>query len=211
MKEEKMNVHKALSELKTIDARIEKAMFTRFVSSKKHSATKIDGMTIKEWETAAKANYNSVMDLIERKLALKRAVTLSNATTKVIIAGVEYTVAEAIAMKNNGMTSKQRLLNYLTNQHKHELSEIEFNNKLLEERADKYIESVFGKSEAKTQSEDVKRTREDYIEPQQLELLDPIKVEAKCEKLNEEINAFMIEVDSALSVSNALTEITITY
>ena len=44
-----------------------------------------------------------------------------------------------------------------------------------------------------------------------MELVDPISVLKQIEQLNEQINAFEVNVDSALSVSNALTNIEISY
>ena len=44
-----------------------------------------------------------------------------------------------------------------------------------------------------------------------MELVDPIGVLKVIEQLNEQINAFEVNVDSALSVSNALTTIDVTY
>ena len=53
--------------------------------------------------------------------------------------------------------------------------------------------------------------RADFITAQTYEIADPINVKAEMEKLDTKINAFLVDIDSALSVSNALTEITIEY
>jgi len=44
-----------------------------------------------------------------------------------------------------------------------------------------------------------------------MEIVDPIGIRAEMERLEKEINDFTVEIDSALSVSNALTELTIEY
>lgn len=44
-----------------------------------------------------------------------------------------------------------------------------------------------------------------------MELIDPVNILEKIEALEVEIADFTTEVDSALSVSNALTEITVEY
>ena len=96
---ETMTIHKALSELKTLGDRINSAMEeATFVVANKHSNAKIGGQSIAEFSQAAQQSLQSVMTLINRRNAIKRAVTRSNAETMVNINGKEYTVAEAIDM-----------------------------------------------------------------------------------------------------------------
>ena len=102
MTKETMVVHRALAELKTMDSRIEKAIRnTVYVLAVKHSAEKINGVKVGDFKDNMKSSYQKVTDLMARRDAMKRAVVLSNATTKVKIGGVNYTVAEAIEIKNN--------------------------------------------------------------------------------------------------------------
>ena len=85
METQKMTVHKALCELKTMDSRIQKAIDSSpYVVVNKHSSKKINGVSIDEFCRQAKSAYQSVNDLINRRNAIKRAVVLSNATTKEI-------------------------------------------------------------------------------------------------------------------------------
>ena len=44
-----------------------------------------------------------------------------------------------------------------------------------------------------------------------MEIVDPINIMTELTTLEKEINDFVVEIDSALSVSNALTELEITY
>ena len=44
-----------------------------------------------------------------------------------------------------------------------------------------------------------------------MEIVDPINITTELTTLEKEINDFVVEIDSALSVSNALTELEITY
>lgn len=110
MTTEKMNVHKALAELKILDDRIIKAINSvEACISNKHSNTKVKGVDIKVYTGVMKSSYDKATDLIKRREAIKRAVVLSNAVTKVTVADKEYTVAEAIEMKNHGMDFKKLL------------------------------------------------------------------------------------------------------
>lgn len=84
MTTEKMTVHKALSEMKTIDDRITKAMGAiPYVLAVKNSAEKINGVTVANFKENMKSGYQKVKDLMARRDAMKRAIVLSNATTKV--------------------------------------------------------------------------------------------------------------------------------
>ena len=102
MSTKEMTVHKALCELKTLGDRIDKKVRnTEFIVGNKHNNEKINDKTIVQWKKDTKAEYQSLMDLIKYRNALKQAVAMSNANTKVTVCGKEYTVAEAIELKNN--------------------------------------------------------------------------------------------------------------
>lgn len=213
MTTEKMSVHKALCELKTLDSRIQKSIQQAvFVFANKHANTKISGVPVGEYSAEVKAAYQSVKDLIARRDAIKRAVTLSNAAVKVVIGGKEYTVAEAIEMKNHGISHLQLLLRKLETDNQRARRESDNNNgEALEDRADEYVKSLYGNVDMKGASEEIKKVRADFIAAQTTEIVDPIGIRAEMERLEKEINDFTVEIDSALSVSNALTELTIEY
>ncbi len=63
----------------------------------------------------------------------------------------------------------------------------------------------------KSASEEVKKVRADFIAAQTVELVDPLKIAEKIEALEKEISDFLVDVDSALSVSNATTEVSVEY
>lgn len=213
MNTEKMTIHKALCELKTLDVRIKDAITgATFCLANKHGNQKIGGKPVSEVDAAITAKFQSVNDLINRRNAIKRAVVLSNAVTKVNVGGVEYTVAEAIEMKNNGIMLLTVLLNKMASDLRNASFECERNNgDRLESRADEYLKAMFQGFDAKNISGEMKSARDAFIAAQTMELVDPIDVSAKIEALDKQRNDFMVEVDSALSVSNAITEIEISY
>lgn len=210
---ETMTVHKALSELKVIDDRIASAIKGgTFVKTNKHSNEKIDGLTIPDFEKVIQGDYDRVSGLIKRQAAIKRAVTLSNAVTKVSISDVEYTVAEAIWMKNHGMDMEKTFLEHLKNQYAMAKMVLEQQNgDALEERAEKYVLGMYGQKEGKTNTDEIEKAKREYIKSNTYDIIDPIKITDKIDALEKKINDFMVEVDSALSVSNAVTEITVEY
>lgn len=212
MTTEKMNVHKALAELKILDDCIVKAINSvEACISNKHSNTKVKGVDIKVYTGVMKSSYDKATDLIKRREAIKRAVVLSNAVTKVTVADKEYTVAEAIETKNHGMDFKKLLKQKIKKQYDAAMAQIITENGKLEDKAENYVVGLYGSKEGKTSTEEFTKTREAYIEAQTMELVDPIGVLKEMEDLETEIAEFTAEVDAALSVSNSLTEIEITY
>lgn len=217
MTTEKMTVHKALAELKVIDDRINKAISEGvYVIANKHSNEKIQGMTIEQFKEKMKASHQKVTDLINRRNALKRAVVLSNATTKIKIGNDEYTVAEAIEMKNHGMEFKTNYMRMIASQNLSAQADINRNSgEAIEKRAEQYVLSVIQAQpkDAKMaiDSDAMQALRKDYIKNNTYDLIDPLKVNDIIEKMTDEINEFNTEVDAALSVSNALTVIEFEY
>lgn len=209
---EKMTIHKALCELKILDSRINNAIsLARFCLANKHSNEKVNGVTVEEYQETMKASYNKASDLIRRREAIKRAVVLSNAKTIVKIGGKEYTVAEAIEMNNHGIDLKLQLKNAMKKQYDSAMTAIISKNSVVDDKATEYVVGLFGQKESKTANEEYEKARKSYIEANTMELIDPVNILEKIEALEVEIADFTTEVDSALSVSNALTEITVEY
>jgi hypothetical protein len=213
MTTENMNVHKALSELKLLDVRISKAIHNaNFVVTNKHSNTKIAGIPKEDFIKSMQGDYDKAVELIKRRTAIKRAVQLSNAMTTLTVAGEEMTVAEAIEMKNHSLQYKTEMLQIMNDQYTKALSSvITANGKTLEERAEKYVIGIYGGKDVKVDPDDYEKTKKAFIENNQFELVDPLSIKEKIDALQDEITNFTSEVDSALSVSNAVTIIEIKY
>lgn len=217
MTTEKMTIHKALAELKTMDDRIAKAIReTPYVLVVKHSAEKINGMTVDNFKDKMRSGYQKATNLIVRRDAMKRAVVLSNAATKVKIGDNEYTVAEAIEMKNHGMEFKSDLLRQMNSAYTAAQNELVRNGgEALEKKAEQYVLAVIAAqpkdSKMSVDSEAMKTLRQTYIDNNTYDLVDPMNIAKVMEKLDAEINEFNAEVDAALSCSNALTVIEFEY
>lgn len=209
---EKMTVHKALAELKTLDDRINTAIGESvFVRANRHNNTKIFGKTIEEFKADSAASLMSATALINRRNAMKRAVVLSNAITKVEIGGVEYTVAEAIEMNNHGMENLVGLRNCLREQYSSvkRMVESENGDKLVK-ACENYIQATFGTKE-KINNPDIEMAQKVYMTNNTYDIVTGLDIEKVIKELTDRIDAFKAEVDSALSVSNALTVIEFDY
>lgn len=210
---EKMTIHKALCELKVIGDRITKEQSRLpFVFVNEHANTKVKGVALPEYIELMKSAYQTTTDLIARREAIKCAVVKSNAVTVVMIAGKEYTVAEAIEMKNNGMEFRKSLMQKMAWELRQaQAAADDANGQKLQTRADGYIKNLYGATDMKSLAQEAVEERDKFIKQHTAELVDPLKLNEKISILDKEISEFLVEVDAALSVSNSLTEIEISY
>ena len=196
----RITITEALRELSLYDEKIDKAMdgkaFIAIITNKKDLATE------QEAEKQIKANYDSVTALIRNRDMIKSAVIKSNAVTMVKVDGKEMTVAEAIDMKHS-IEHRRELLRRISGQlasGKEEMNRIE---KQTQREIDNMLEKI-----AESDSVDVKEKRkvlEDaYRESHVAKLVDPVGLEKEIERLSEEIDGFLKNVDVELALSNAV-------
>ena len=198
-----MTIHAALSYLKTADKRITKALDTdTYVTYAKVGADKINGVSAPKVKEEMKSSYQAVTDIIKTVEAIKKAVSKSNAENTIIVCGDEMTVAEAIYMMQYGINVKKSLLQNLRTQYASARNSVDRYNRDVEQRADKFIESMFGSKEKATGQEAI-NARDAYIRQNTYEVIDPVGLMDKIKSLEVWINEFETEVDGAIQVSNA--------
>ncbi len=209
---EKMTVHKALAELKTLDDRINSEITgSIFVKANRHNNMKIFGKSVEDFRADTTSSLQSVMALIERRNAMKRAVVLSNAVTKVEIGGTEYTVAEAIEMNNHGMENWIDFRDFLRDQYSSVKRMVESENgEKLANACENYIQTMFG-SKDKINNPDIETARKMYMDSHSYDIVTGFNIEEIITVITKKIDDFKAEIDSALSVSNALTIIEFDY
>lgn len=209
---EKMTVHKALAELKTLDDRINTAiMGSVFVRANRHNNTKIFGKTIEEFKADSASSLESAMALTNRRNAMKRAVVLSNAVTQVEIGGIKYTVAEAIEMNNHGMENLVDLRDFLRDQYATAKTMVNSENgDKLVKACENYLQTMYGTKD-KVSNPDIEAAQKVYMTANSYDLVTGFDIEKVINDLTKRIDDFKVEVDSALSVSNALTVIEFEY
>lgn len=198
-----MTIHAALSYLKTADKRITKALdMDTYATYAKVGADKINGVSAKTVKEDMRESYQSVNDIIKTVEAIKKAVSKSNAENTIVVCGNEMTVAEAIYMMQYGIDVKKSLLQNLRTQYASARNSVDRYNKDVEQRADKFIESMFGSKEKATGQEAI-TARDAYIRQNTYEVVDPIGLMNEIKFLEAWINDFETEVDGAIQVSNA--------
>lgn len=85
-----------------------------------------------------------------------------------------------------------------------------YNGATLEKKADDYVIGLYGSKEKATGTE-AEATRKAYMEANTYDFVDPFGVVSIQQNLEKKVANFSTEVDAALFVSNAITEIEFSY
>lgn len=209
MEKQTMLVTQGLNELKLLDARIHGVIGnSTFVTSAKTVETKVTpNMTKDEFRDKARANYQSIIDLISRRASIKAAIVESNAKTTVDINGEIMTVAAAIEIKNS-IEYEQSLLISITNDLNGATANMNSKNSRLEEEIDHLISIEVGKDKKAVDEgfeaiTNYKRKNGEYS------LIDPLNAQEIIDELRKKTEGFLSQVDSVLQISNCITTIEI--
>lgn len=201
----KMLVTQGLNELKLLDSRINRAISgAKFVAAAKDSENKVGNMTKDEFNTRAKADLQSITDLIGRRKAIKAAIVASNAVTEVEVAGFKMTVADAIERKTS-IEYEKTLLNVMKKQYQLVESQVNKANMVMEDNINALVTTAYGGDKAK--KDDYELIAKPYREANACSMVDPIKLADEIKELENYIEGFLSEVDSALQISNCVTMI----
>lgn len=216
----KITIHEALREVKMLDKKI-----GAYLSNLKEAVTvttavdkKIGSQTIAEWENDRKADFQSMMDLISRRNAIKQAISESNAKTLIRIDALnqEISVAAAIELQKNGTAVYDKIADVLRFTYSMALKTEEQRNTKAENDAMSYANNILNRKTdntplTATDLESVEKTRTEYYENHKAIIRDPISAEKKIKEMADLADAISAEVDSKLSVSNATTILEFSY
>ncbi|MGL4655571.1 MAG: hypothetical protein ACRCWM_06795 [Sarcina sp.] len=208
---EKILVTKGLNELKLLDSRIYRKLDeAEFISAAKLSSANVDGKVSKEaFKTNAKADYQSITDLIKRRSLIKAAIIKSNAVTTVKIGEKTMTVAEAIDKKSSIDYDKQ-LLDTLSRQFKKATDTVTHKNLIVDESIEQLLNTAYGKEgKEKISQGSYDAISEPYKKANEYGLVDSLETQKLIKSLKDEIEDFESEVDTALQISNSITLIEI--
>lgn len=212
MEKEKMTIHRALAELKLYDKKINKKINKLCIIGSKQKNRKVDNFYDEEiFIKEAKSDYQSLIDLIERKEKIKKAIITSNANTKIKICGNEMTVSDAITKKLN-IEFEIHLLERLKATFRQVKGEILIKNENIRDTALKNAQMILSRDvedKYKEDDQEVKKIMDSYITHHNYEFIDPLNIEDLIDKLENKIDNFNNEINYVLSESNALTTIEI--
>lgn len=205
MTKQRMTIHRGLSELKTLDDRLNKAAAAIEPSGIMQKEKKVNQHhDKKEFEDTAKADLQSFNDLLKRKNDIKSAIVASNGITEVKIGEKTMTVADAITAKDT-VKFRKLICDKLEGKHRLATANLNKNNEQINANADQLALATVGGDKTKVDGEQALNIRKTYIENNEFLLVDPLKVDELVKGIREEITAFESEVDAVLSESNAVT------
>jgi len=206
---EEITITQALSRVKVLEKRHEKLLRElRLVAVRHGSKLRSPNSSYKEEDfvDTAKSMMQSISDTYNNILFIKNAIAVSNANTKVRIAGEEMTVQEAILRKQYLNLRKDQIRRFkeLLTRARQEFDEA------LEENSEKIENLLKGDTSDPKSKDQVTRRKEteDYINStRQVVLVDPCDLQGTLPTLEKDFEDFESNVDYALSESNSITKI----
>ena len=195
-----ISVTQALSELKLVRKRIDNVVdgveFTRLKKAN-------DMLDVTKFSSKATAAHQSFTDLLARYNALKAAIVKSNANTQVTIAGIDYTIAEAVERKRTIEFERNLLMRF---QHQFTRVKEEFEAHQLNEQArvERLLTTELAK-DAKTNVEVIQQLTATFLAQNKATIVDPLNLADLIRTMTESIENFETKVDYILSESNGRT------
>ncbi len=212
---ERMLMMQALDErdllMKKIGDKIAKASFA---GVKKHNAEKILDKHI-EAETFSKeaqSTFQQIKDLIDRFNRLDTAIISSNAAVKVRTSFGEYSVANAISLRNRlrgqgSYAESGSFESILLNKLEAELDGSRITagkkNAELQAAAENMRLAILGKDMKNSKDQQPLGVVEAYVAENTYELVDPLDAAKQIEKLKEQLDRLITELDTQIKVANA--------
>jgi len=205
----KITIHRALSELKLIDAKIVKKT-EQLEPVGLYQKGKLVGNLIDKdkFEEKTKSEFQAINDLIDRKAKIKAAIVASNGVTKVKIGDAEMSVADAITAKEINLY-KKNLVNKLRTELRKYSADMNKKNDLVEANAQNIVIAAVGKDTSKADKTQVESIQGPYIENNKFSMSDVLGVDAISKDMEDKLSAFEGEIDAVLSESNAVAFIEI--
>lgn len=206
----KISITRALATLTKVDGKIESRidkLVPTTIALGLEAQKVIPGslVSVADFESSARADFQAVNDLILVRDKLKAAIIHSNATTTVKVGSEQMTVAEAIERKRS-IQFEELLLSRLRLAYNQAQTALKKTTTDFEGKLEASRTSYFGRDKAPTkeQLEVVEKPVRDSNTPS---IVDPIALADQIRKLEEKIEDFKSNVDYALSESNAKTEV----
>lgn len=207
---ETMSLQRGLSELKLLNKRISNAMQgVKFVGVRIGEKPVIGYKDDEEFKSLAESKYNSIIDLIKRRDAIKGAIVKANALTSVKVGSEMLTIATAIERKDSIQYTVD-LLNLVRNQYNSQLLDYQRKEDNFKAKLDSHLETLYGK-EGKVKGEENKEALKPFLDLNEPHFVDPLNLKEVIDKLQDEIDVFTAEVDLSLSEINCATMITVEY
>jgi len=212
----KITLTEALAELKLLDKKINKKLNelrSSVLVDYKVGKSQVGSMSRKtedEIKQEGKSLLQSLTDLLNNRKQLKAKIAETNAVTKVTIAGNEYTIVEAIERKRN-LDNEKQVVQYLMQQYDDAWEHVLDINERAKNEVDRLLESRLSTDSKNQNAKEIEELMKVLMANKEASLIDPLGVKQLADEINESIEQFEKEVDIALSIVNAKTEIEIDF
>lgn len=210
MAQETMRINTGLETLKLLRSQIEKELDNKsdpLILCKTN--TKNHRVIPEEHKKKVQSHYDSLMAKINRFQRLKKAIAIANATNKVVIGGNEFTVAEALEIKNFSLTYKKKYLSQLKYWRSTAIQESDVANLALESLVNSNIKSFLeSNKDAKFDQSAIDSIATSIKKSNPITLLDPLNIDKIIEALELEIEVFDSDCSRILTESNVENYIT---
>ena len=213
-----ITIHRALSQLKTTQTRIEdKFEKDIYVSSTIGKTNMAEGRPVDAVKREILANFDSMQQLLKNYQTLKLAIIRSNSgiteeSTNIktgMVEGMELTVAEAIAIQKYVLPLESQFVRRLENQLNNAKRTIEMTNSQANTEITSVLEALSNKDSKNLDSSQVNTITEAYQQNKFRQLVDPLDLADKIRKLRDKLDALSVGVDAFLSESNAISHINV--
>jgi len=213
----KITLTEALAELKLLDKKIDKKInklrSNASLVDYKIGKSQVGSMSHKtedEIKREGQALLQSLMDLIANRKQLKAKIAETNAITKITVAGNEYTIVEAIERKRF-LEKEKTVVNLLMHEYENVREQVLDINERAKDEVDRLLESRLSTDSKNQNAKEIDELMKVLLMNKEAQIIDPLNIKETAEKLNEEIEQFEKNVDIALSIVNAKTEIEIDF
>lgn len=213
-----ITIHRALSQLKTTQARIEdKFEKDIYVSSTIGKTNMAEGRPVDAVKREILANFDSMQQLLKNYQTLKLAIIRSNSgiteeSTNIktgMVEGMELTVAEGIAIQKYVLPLESQFVRRLENQLNNAKRTIEMTNSQANTEITSVLEALSNKDSKNLDPSQVNTITEAYQQNKFRQLVDPLDLADKIRKLRDKLDALSVGVDAFLSESNAISHINV--
>jgi seryl-tRNA synthetase len=205
-----ISLTRALTEVKTLEARIaqstNEAAFVGVVVGKDKVPHDRKFKTVEELETAIKASVQKLDALVARRSAVKKAITIANVSTNVVVNGKTITIAEAIDLKNT-LQARTNVINKMMRDLQMAVNQVNALDNDMNVKVQAQANALFGKDNVpKDQFDQLHKNFADKYGPA---LSDPLGIVARIEKERAAYDEIVTQLDYVLSETNARTLIEI--
>ena len=213
-----ITIHRALSQLKTTQARIEDR-FSKdiYISSTIGKTGMAEGRPVDAVEREIRSNYDSMCQHLRNFETLKLAIIRSNSgiteeSTNIRtgeVDGRQMTVAEAIAIQKYVLPFWSRFVGHLEAQLNETKRSVETANNQANREISSMLDTFSNKDSKNLDQAQVNTITEAYQQNKFRRLVDPLELVRKIDKLHHQIDELAVSVDAFLSESNAISHITV--